>query len=126
MLAAIESGWVQAQIHESAYEYQRSIETKERIVVGVNEFRMDEEQKIPIHMADPALEAAQIESLARQRESRDNRAVQAAIADLEQAARGPQNLMPYIIRGVEAYATIGEISDAFRRIHGEYREVWTV
>ena len=126
MLAAIESGWIQAQIHESAYEYQKSIESKARIVVGVNEFRMDEEQKIPIHMTDPSLEAAQIESLARQRESRDNRAVQAAIADLEQAARGPQNLMPYIIRGVEAYASIGEISDAFRRIHGEYREVWTV
>ncbi len=53
MLAAIESGWIQAQIHESAYEYQKSIESKERIVVGVNEFRMDEEQKIPIHMIDP-------------------------------------------------------------------------
>jgi methylmalonyl-CoA mutase N-terminal domain/subunit len=126
MLAAIESGWVQAQIHESAYKYQRSIESKERIVVGVNEFRMDEEQKIPIHRADPSIEAAQVESLARERAARDNRAVQAAIANLEQAARGSQNLMPHIIQAVEAYASIGEISDVFRRIHGEYREVWTV
>jgi methylmalonyl-CoA mutase N-terminal domain/subunit len=126
MLAAIESGWIQAQIHESAYKYQQSIESKERIVVGVNEFRMDEEQKIPIHRADPSLEAAQVESLARERASRDNRAIQTAMAKLEQAARGSQNLMPHIIQAVEAYATVGEISDVFRRIYGEYREVWTV
>jgi methylmalonyl-CoA mutase N-terminal domain/subunit len=126
MLAAIESGWIQAQIHESAYKYQQSIESKERIVVGVNEFRMDEEQKIPIHRADPLLEAAQIQSLERERAVRDVRAVQTAISNLEQAARGSQNLMPHIIQAVEAYASIGEISDVFRRVHGEYREVWTV
>src|SRR5881396_2187560 len=71
MLQAIESGWVQSQIHESAYRYQKSIETKQRLIVGVNEFRIDEEQKIPIHTADPALEAAQIESLTRARMNRD-------------------------------------------------------
>ena len=126
MLAAIESGWIQAQIHESAYKYQQSVESKERIVVGVNEFRMDEEQKIPIHQADPSLEAAQVKSLARERASRDSKVVQTAMANLEQAARGSQNLMPHIIQAVEAYASVGEISDVFRRIHGEYREVWTV
>src|SRR5262249_37491404 len=124
MLAAIESGWIQAQNHESAYKYQHSIESKEQIVVGVNKFRMDEEQKIPIHRADPSLEAAQVKSLARERVSRDNSAVQAAMASLGQAARGSQNLMPCIIGAVEAYASVGEISDVFRRIHGEYREVW--
>jgi methylmalonyl-CoA mutase N-terminal domain/subunit len=125
MLAAIESGWIQSQIHESAYKYQQSIETKERIIVGVNDFQIDEEQKIPIHSGDPAVEAAQIESLLRARAERDSRASRAAVERLEQAARGAENLMPCILEAVEAYATVGEISDAFRRVHGEYREVWT-
>src|SRR5215813_876942 len=126
MLSAIESGWVQNQIHESAYRYQQSIETKERIIVGVNDFQVDDEQKIPIHVGDPAVESAQIESLSRKRATRDVRAAREAVERLEQAARGTENLMPFIIDAVEAYATVGEISDAFRRVHGEYREVWTV
>ena len=126
MLAAIESGWVQAQIHESAYGYQQSIEKKERIIVGVNEFRLDEQQKIPIHVGDPAIEAAQVENLRRTRNSRNSGAARLAIDRLENAARSSENLMPYIVEAVEAYATVGEISDAFRRVHGEYREVWTV
>ena len=126
MLSAIDSGWVQGQIHESAYKYQQSIETKERIIVGVNEFRVDEEQQIPIHSGDPTVEAAQIESLVRVRATRDRAAADTAVKRLEDAARGSENLMPYILEAVEAYATIGEISDAFRRVHGEYREVWAV
>jgi methylmalonyl-CoA mutase, N-terminal domain len=125
MLAAIESGWIQSQIHESAYQYQQSIETKERVIVGVNEFRIDEEQKIPIHRGDPAVEAEQKESLARAKASRDAAAASAAVRRLEDAARGSANLMPFILQAVEAYATVGEISDAFRRVYGEYREVWT-
>jgi len=125
MLAAIESGWVQGQIHEAAYKYQQSIERKERIIVGVNEFRIDEEQKIAIHSGDSAIEAAQIESLLNVRRTRDSNAVRLALERLE-AARASQNLMPHILEAVEAYATVGEISDAFRRVHGEYREVWTV
>jgi methylmalonyl-CoA mutase, N-terminal domain len=126
MLGAIESGTIQAMIHESAYRYQQSIESKERIIVGVNEFRIDEEQKIPIHVSNPALEAAQVEGLSRVRATRDNRQANAAVKELEHAARGSVNLMPLIIRAVEAYATVGEISDAFRRVHGEYREAWAV
>jgi methylmalonyl-CoA mutase N-terminal domain/subunit len=125
MLEAIESGWVQNQIHESAYKYQQSIEQQERLIVGVNTFRVDEDQKIPIHSTDPAVEAAQIESLAEARASRNTTAAKAAVERLEAAARGEQNLMPFILEAVEAYATIGEISDAFRRVHGEYREAWT-
>jgi methylmalonyl-CoA mutase N-terminal domain/subunit len=125
MLSAIESGWVQAQIHESAYSYQRSIESRDRIVVGVNEFRMEEEQKIPIHLSDPAVEAGQLARLSNVRRSRDANVVTAAIERLEHAARGTQNLMPHILEAVEAYASVGEISDAFRRVHGEYRETWT-
>jgi len=126
MLSAIESGWVQGQIHESAYQYQQSIETKERVIVGVNEFRMDEDRKIPIHSGDPTVEAAQIESLSLARGARDAAAARAAVERLEQAAQGSENLMPYILNAVEAYATIGEISDAFRRVHGEYREAWAI
>jgi methylmalonyl-CoA mutase N-terminal domain/subunit len=126
MLAAIESGWVQSQIHESAYKYQQSIETRQRIIVGVNEFRVDETQKIAIHLGDPEVEAAQIQNLLRLRLTRDSSAAHHAVERLESASRGEANLMPYILEAVEAYATIGEISDAFRRVHGEYREVWTV
>jgi methylmalonyl-CoA mutase N-terminal domain/subunit len=125
MLGAIENGWVQAQIHESAYKYQRSIESRERIIVGVNEYRSDEEQKVPIHRSDPAAEAAQAARLAHVRSSRDGALVTAAIGRLEAAASGAGNLMPYILDAVEAYATVGEISDAFRRVHGEYQEGWT-
>jgi methylmalonyl-CoA mutase N-terminal domain/subunit len=126
MLAAIESGWVQGQIHEAAYKYQQAIEKKERIIVGVNEFRIDEEQKIPIHLGDPAIEAAQIESLLNVRLTRDSNVVRQAVDRLDKAARASENLMPHILKAVEAYATVGEISDALRRVHGEYREVWTV
>src|SRR5262249_24597264 len=126
MLRAIETGWVQREIHNSAYAYQQSIETKERIIVGVNDFRVDEEQKIPIHTSDPALEAAEIEKLARVRATRDADLVQASIEGLENAARNSENLMPYILNAVEAYATVGEISDAVRRVHGEYREAWRI
>ena len=125
MLSAIESGWIQAQIHESAYAYQRSVESGERVVVGVNRFRMDEEQKIPIFQADPAVETAQLAKVLRVRACRDGRLVSAAIERLENAARGTENLMPHILEAVEAYATVGEISDALRRIHGEYQEAWT-
>src|SRR5207245_6175893 len=77
MLAAIEIGWVQSEIQDAAYKYQQSIETKERIVVGVNEFRGDEETEIPIHTADPALEAAKSESLSQTRARRAGRKVRA-------------------------------------------------
>ena len=126
MVAAIESGWVQSQIQEAAYEYQRSIESNERIIVGVNEFRTDEEEPIPIHVAEPELEAAQIKAVATVRSTRNISVVQAALDRLETAARSSENLMPHILAAVEAYATIGEVSDVFRKVHGEYREALTV
>jgi len=126
MLQAIESGWIQNQIHESAYAYQQSIEKKERIIVGVNDFRVDERQKIPIHSSDPDLETAQIEAVRRIRSERDKHSACAALERLEEAARSSANLMPLITEAVEAYATVGEISDAFRRVHKEYQEAWTI
>jgi methylmalonyl-CoA mutase N-terminal domain/subunit len=126
MLAAIETGWVQSQIQEAAYEYQRSIEKKERIVVGVNEFRTDEEEPIPTHVIDPGLEAAQTRALSLTRTSRNVKTAEAALERLEKAARGSDNLLPHILEAVEAYATIGEISEVFRKVHGEYQEALTV
>ena len=122
MLAAIESGWVQSQIQESAYAYQRSIETKERVVVGVNDFRIEEKTKIPIHAPNPELEQQQVRSLVKVRGQRDGNAVTASLNRLETAARTDENVMPHILNAVEAYATVGEISDVFRKVHGEYRE----
>jgi methylmalonyl-CoA mutase N-terminal domain/subunit len=92
----------------------------------VNEFQIDEERKIPIHASDPALEAAQIESLLHCRATRDEQTVRSALGRLENAAKGTENLMPYILEAVEAYATVGEISDAFRRVHGEYQEALSI
>src|SRR2546428_4805750 len=126
MLTAIESGWVQSQIQEAAYRYQRSIEEKDRIIVGVNQFQTEEEQKIPIHISDPELEAAQVENLSKTRTGRIVSAARGALERLENAARSSENLMPYILEAVEAYATVGEISDVFRRVHGEYREALTI
>ena len=126
MLPAIESGWVQSQIQEAAYAYQLSVEKKERIIVGVNEFKIDEDRKIPIHVSDPALEAAQIENVQKVRSSRDERAVREAVRRLESAAKGSENLMPHILAAVEAYTTVGEISDAFRRVHGLFQEAVTI
>jgi methylmalonyl-CoA mutase, N-terminal domain len=122
MLRAIETGWVQRQIQDAAYAYQRSIETKERIVVGVNEFRMEEDVRIPIHAPNPELERDQIQALARIRRRRDQSRVTVLLDRLESAARTDENLMPHILNAVESYATVGEIADAFRKVHGEYRE----
>jgi methylmalonyl-CoA mutase N-terminal domain/subunit len=126
MLPAIEAGWVQREIQESAYAYLRSVEAKERLVVGVNEFRTGKGPDIPIHTADPALEAAQIAALKRIRADRDNLAVTRAVDRLEEGARGNANLMPLILDAVETYVTVGEISDAFRRVYGEFREAVAV
>src|SRR5262245_46112406 len=126
MLAAIENGWVQKQIQEAAYQYQRSIETKARTIVGVNDFQTGDQKKIPTHVVDPALEHAQVENVRHIRSERDNAAVRSTLNDLEAAAGTNQNLLPFILRAVEAYASVGEISDVFRKVHGEFREALTL
>ncbi len=121
-LRAIETGFIQAQIQNAAYEYQRSIESGERIIVGVNRFRQEGDGGIPTFRLDPALERAQIERLRQTRASRSQHAVDAALAALENAARGGTNLMPPILQAAEAYATVGEISGRLKMVFGEYRE----
>ncbi len=122
MVKAIEMGFPQREIAESAYRYQREIDTKERIVVGVNEFMTEEPLRIPILKMDPEGERRHLERLRRVRRERDNRAVREKLAALRRAAKGVENLMPYILEAVREYATLGEIMGVFREVFGEYKE----
>lgn len=122
MLKAVERGFVQQEIQNAAYEYQRQVDHQEAIVVGVNRFEVDEEKPIPIQRIDPALEPKQIERLRALRAKRDLGPWKAALQAVEDAARSDANVMPRILAAVEASATVGEISDAMRRVFGEYRE----
>ncbi|HYE66534.1 MAG TPA: methylmalonyl-CoA mutase family protein [Pyrinomonadaceae bacterium] len=126
MLRAIETGYVQREIQEAAYEYQRAIETGDAILVGVNRFQIEEETTVPTLRIDPAIEQAQTERVRSLRERRNGAAAEAALVKLEEAASGTENLLPRILDCVEAYATVGEISHRLRRVWGEYREAVTV
>ena len=121
MLAAIEKGYVQREIQKAAYECQQRVESRDQIVVGVNEFVAAEEHPIPVLRIDPAIEPAQVERVRRVREKRDGAAVQRALTRIEEAARSEENLLPVILEAVEAYATVGEISNAMRSVFGEYQ-----
>jgi len=122
MLRAIETGYVQQEIQKSAYEYQRAIERGEQVVVGVNRFQTDQERPIPTLRIDPEIERSQIARLQALRARRDAAKSRAALDEIERRARGTENLMPAILAAVEAFATVGEISDSLRRAFGEYRE----
>jgi methylmalonyl-CoA mutase N-terminal domain/subunit len=122
MLAAIERGFPQREIAESAYRYQREIDTKERTVVGVNDYLTDEPLTIPLLEIDREGERRQRERLARVRRERDNELVTQRLEALRGAAQGTASLMPYILDAVRAYATLGEICGVFREVFGEYRE----
>ena len=126
MLRAIETGYVQKEIQESAYRYQRAIESNESIVVGVNRFQSDHETPVQTLRVDPAIEQQQIERLRAVRSRRDAAAVETALAKLEEDAKGTENLVPRILECVEAEATVGEISDRLRNVWGEYKEAMTV
>jgi methylmalonyl-CoA mutase, N-terminal domain len=122
MLRAIERGFVQQEIQNAAYEYQRAVDQGQSVVVGVNRFELEEEKPIPIQRIDEALEARQVERVRAVRARRDATPWQAALKDVEDGARSGANLMPRILAAVEASATVGEISDAMRRVFGEYHE----
>lgn len=117
---AIEQGYMQREIQDAAYEYQRAIETNERIVVGVNRFQMEEAAPEGLLRVDPAVGELQQQKLTDLRARRDNGAVTAALDELESAAKGDDNLMPFILRAVKSYATLGEICDRLRNVFGEY------
>jgi methylmalonyl-CoA mutase N-terminal domain/subunit len=122
MLRAIETGFVQAEIQSAAFDFQKKVESGERIIVGVNRFQTDEQTKIPVFRIDPANECARINRVKEMRAQRNPLLWAAAIEQLERAASGKENLMPRILAAAEANATVGEISDALRRVFGEHKE----
>jgi len=121
-IKAIESGYIQGEIGESAYQYQKEIENKKRIIVGLNQFQMEEEPLRNILRIKPEVEQYQKEKLARVKRERDTKKAKEALAVLKKAAQGTDNVVPPILDAVKAYATLGEISDTLREVLGEYRE----
>ena len=124
--AAIEKGYIQREIQDSAYRYQKEIEKDERVVVGVNRFQIEEEPPKDLLRVDPAVRISQIKRLEKLRSERNNDKVQDILGDLRKAAGGSDNLMPIILEAVRAYATLGEICDALRDVFGEYQPVSTL
>ena len=121
MLEAIAEGWVQEQIHQAAYQWQRDVESGDRVVVGVNRFADDAPVPPPPFTHDPRVEETRAQFLAEWRSSRDAAAHAAAIEKLTATARGTGNLMPPILAALKAHATLGEVSDAMRTVFGVYR-----
>jgi methylmalonyl-CoA mutase N-terminal domain/subunit len=126
MLRAIERGYVQREIQNAAYDYQRAVDDKEAIVVGVNEFASEQDAAVPIQRIDEALEGRQVERVRALRARRDAGVHAAALRRVEDVARGGGNLMPQILHAVESFATVGEIANVMRTVFGEYRETVTV
>jgi len=122
VIPAIEQGFFQREIAASAYRYQREIEERQRVVVGVNEHVSDEPLSIPLLKMDPEGERRQRERLARLCRERDNALLQERLAALRQAAQGDENMMPHILGAIRAYGTLGEVCDVLREVFGEYRE----
>lgn len=119
-IKAIEQSYFQQEISRSAYEYQNAIESKERIVVGVNAFAEDEDTEQGILRVDPAIQIEQSKRLQELKSRRDAEEVGSRLADLKMAASGSENLLPKILACVEAYASLGEISDTLREVFGIY------
>ncbi|MCB1024017.1 MAG: methylmalonyl-CoA mutase [Acidobacteria bacterium] len=126
MLRAIEAGYVQREIQEAAYEYQKAVETKDAIVVGVNKYQIDEDETIPILKVDPKIEEGQVARLRAIRARRDAEKAETTISKLSEAAKTDENLLPRILDCVENDVTVGEISNCLRKIWGEYREALTI
>jgi len=122
MVAAIEKGFPQREIHEAAYTYQREVERKEKMIVGVNDFVADMEQPVDILVIDEAVAKRQQQKLEELKKKRDPARVQSTLEALGSAAATDRNLMPYILECVRAYATLGEMCDVLRRVFGTYEE----
>ncbi len=121
-LRAIETGFIQAEIQNAAYAWQREVESGQRVIVGVNRFQMNQETSVPAFRIDPEIQRSQIDAVREIRASRDHTLWSRTLEDLETAARGTENLMPRILAAAEAMATVGEISDCLRTVFGEYQE----
>lgn len=124
VIPAIEQGWIQRQIEEAAYRFGQEVERGERIIVGVNKFTSEAETPIELLKIDENVEKDQIRKLKEVKESRDNALVKQHLKAIADAARGTDNLMPFILDAVRAYASIGEICDSLRSVFGEYKEAF--
>ncbi|MGD2205472.1 MAG: methylmalonyl-CoA mutase family protein [Anaerolineae bacterium] len=120
-LKAIEQGYVQREIQESAYRWQLAVDQGDKVIVGINRYEVEEELELDLLRVDPAVGERQAARLQALRARRDAETVSAALSRLEQSARGDENLLPLILNAVEAYATLGEICGVMRRVFGEYQ-----
>jgi len=125
-VSAIEQGYIQREIQNSAYKYHREIEQGERVVVGLNKFQVEEEKPTNLLRVDPSVRVDQIERLKNLKSERDTERVKKSLADLKQGAEGSDNLLPLIVEAVKRYATLGEICDELREVFGEYQQVSTL
>jgi methylmalonyl-CoA mutase N-terminal domain/subunit len=112
---------MQREIEEAAFRYQREVEKEERIIVGVNRYVTDEEADIELHSVDEAIRDRQTQRLEKLKDSRNNSAVEKALADLEHAAQGTDNLLYPMKEALANLATLGEVSDVLRKVYGQYR-----
>ncbi len=117
---AVEEGYIQEEIARSSYTFQKNMEEGKEIIVGVNQFKVEREEPVPIFKIDDSIRLVQIEKLKQLKAERDNAAVQSALAEVERCARENINLMPAVITAVDQYATLGEVSDVLRGVFGEY------
>jgi methylmalonyl-CoA mutase, N-terminal domain len=122
VLECIRNGFFQKEIAEASYRFQREVEAKERIIVGVNDYVVDEPAPVPTLYVDPAKERIHLDRLNRVRQERDNERVGATLAALERATRASENTMPLILDCVRAYCTLGEVMGVFRKVFGDYTE----
>jgi methylmalonyl-CoA mutase N-terminal domain/subunit len=122
VIKAIETGYIQNEIQNSAYQYQKDVEKGEQVVVGLNKFTVEEKPLGNLLRVDPEKERFQKEKLSKVKAERDNSAVQTALKKLQAAAQGSDNLLPLTLEAVKVYATLGEIADVLRGVFGEYRE----
>jgi methylmalonyl-CoA mutase N-terminal domain/subunit len=123
IVKAISEGYIQSEVSKQAYAHEKRIQSGEEIKVGVNKYRIEEEERnIEFHEYDPAQAEEQMKRLNKVKEERDSEAVQKNLDKLKEAANTDSNLMPYIIEAVKSYATVGEISNVFREVFGEFKE----
>lgn len=122
VVEAIKKGFFQREISEAAFRYQREIEEKERIIVGVNDYITDDTLEIPVLKIDPEVERRQLARLKKTRKTRNNAKLEQILTRLKEAAEGTENLLPHILAAVREYATVGEICNALREVYGEYQE----
>ncbi len=122
MISAIERGFPQKEIQDASYQYQKAVERKEQIVVGVNEFASEDEEKLEILQIGRQAEELQVRRLNKVRRQRDSRAVQSSLDELKRAAETSANLMPFLLESVKSYATVGEICESLKQVFGTYTE----